>query len=356
MTAQPFETVEQHFSGGRKAYTVSRMLAWLTGLGLLHLLLSVAYARSLDRRHRVLVDDADVVASVDPLRVVVLGDSHPRNAVYDALLPSAANLANGGESLVKSWYRLKWILARTDRPIGAVLIQLEPQAFDSWHADYFQPEYVYSRYVPYLELGWVRGEPLAYLARWAKARLAPYTGELRTVGEMWNRERDFRDDLEAERFSTSRSMDEWAQTRAEWHFLGHEVDDPLQLWALDQILARLEVEGIRPIFVSYPVSAEYRSAIARMGVVEAWSAALAPVLADHPGVTWLDYHDVFSGRNDLFHDPDHVNRAGRQRFTRMLNDDLISLGVTPEESRILPRKGGPAPGVRRVEPPPPPAR
>jgi hypothetical protein len=352
VTAQPFETVEQHFAPSQKRpYTAARLLAWLVGLGTVHLLLSVAYARALDRRHRVLVADAEVVASAAPLRLVVFGDSHPRNAVYDELLPSAANLANGGESLVKTWYRLQWILDRTERPIGAALIQLEPQAFDNWHADYFQPEYVYARYVPYLELGWKRGKLLEYGARWAKAHLAPYTGELRTVGEMWNRERDFRDDLEAERFSTSRSMDEWAQTRAEWHFLDHEVDDPLQLWALDQMLTRLEAEGIRPIFVSYPVSAEYRRAIERMGVVDRWTAALAPLLAKHPGIRWLDYHDVFYGRNDLFHDPDHVNRAGRQRFTRMLNDDLIALGVTPEESRILPRKLGPAPGVRAVDPP-----
>jgi len=159
---------------------------------------------------------------------------------------------------------------------------------------------------------------------------------------MWNRQRDFRDDLEAERFSTSRSMAEWAQTRAEWHFLDHRVDDPLQVEALDEILTLLKAEGIRPIFVSYPVSAEYRQAIERMGVVDAWRTALAPVLAEHPDVTWLDYHALYFGRNDLFHDPDHVNRAGRQRFTRTLNDDLIALGITPADSKILPKKLAPS--------------
>jgi hypothetical protein len=336
---QPFETITTHFSGEvNPRYTPARLLAWLVGLGLVHLVVAGAYTRALDRRHRVLVADQAVVASAEPLRLLVLGDSHPRNAVYDDLLPQAANLANGGESLVKSRYRLEWILDRTDRPIDAVLVQLEPQSFDSWHADYFQPEYVYGRYVPYVELGWKRGKLLEYLARWSKARLAPYAGELRTVGEMWNRQRDFRDDLEAERFSNSRSMAAWAQTRAEWHFLDHRVDDPLQVASLEWILGRLKAEGIRPIFVSYPVTEEYRRAIEAMGVVDRWREVLAPVLAAHADVPWLDFHDRFFGRPDLFHDPDHVNKAGRQRFTRELNDALIALGITPAESKIAPKK------------------
>jgi hypothetical protein len=358
MTAmhQPFEVVEEHYAGGVSpaGWSWRRAASWAVGLLALHGLACAAYIGTVGARHRVILDDQAFLADARPLRLLVVGDSHPRNAVDDALLPGALNLANGGESYVKTFYRLSWLLEQGDRPVGAVLLTLEPQAFDSWHADYYQPEYVYGRYVPFLEVGLRRGRPVQYLEWWIKAHVAPYAGEARTLSEMVRGQRDFRDDLGAMKFSSAGPTEQWAlaRARADWHFQGHDYRDPLQQWAFEQTLARCASEGIRVILVSYPVSQEYWHFVEAMGPAQAMREIAGPILAAHPELVHLDYHDAFFGRNDLFHDPDHVNRAGRQRFTRLLNDDLIRLGVTPEDSAIPPRRAAPAAGRRAVEPPP----
>ncbi len=353
---QPFQAVEQHFApaGHLAPLRWGRLLAWLGGLLAVHLALSAWYTSSVNAKHRVILADDAFLADPEPVRLLVLGDSHPRNAVDDALLPGALNLANGGESYVKTYYRLRYLLERSDRRVGAILLPMEPQAFDSWHADYYQPEYVYGRYVPFLELGWRRGRPVEYANWWVKAHLAPYTGESQTIGEMLRGKRDFHDEMGIARFSSARPVEQWAlgQERAEWHFEGHEYRDALQIWAFEQTLALCDAEGIRPILVSYPVSQEYWYFAEKLGPVAAMRAVLDPLLARRPDLVHLDYHAAFFGRNDLFHDPDHVNRGGRQRFTRMLNDDLVALGVVPETSVIPPRRQRPRGGLPPIDPPP----
>lgn len=306
------------------------------GIGLLiHAVLSLAYVRTVGSQHRAVQLDSAFLDSDAPIDVLITGHSHARNAVDDRLLPNALNLAVGGEHFLKTWYRLRWLLARSDRKIGAVVLPLEPTSFTSWKADHFAPEYVWGRYVPFFELGMRKKAPWDYLGKELKARAAPYAGELETVAQYHGARDAFRVDPGLGRFDAVGPL---AQKRAALgtarnHFEGQDYDDASLQWAFLSLVNLLERRGAEIVFVSYPVTREYAYYSQRAGARAVVRDELIPRIIADPDLAWLDFEDLYFGRNELFLDADHLNTVGQAHFTRALHAELKNLGIFGPERR-----------------------
>ena len=135
------------------------------------------------RDHRAVELDEVFLGSAEPLTVLVAGASHARNGVAAEEL-GGLSIAVAGEHALKTRYRLPWLLHRSPRYVGTVILELDAISLSSWKTDGFDPEVVWGRYVPFIDLGWRRGEPVAYTGKWLLAHAAPYAGQFDAL-EFW---------------------------------------------------------------------------------------------------------------------------------------------------------------------------
>lgn len=314
----------------RPTRTLGRALRWFVGVFLIHCMLYAFWAAVVGPRHKATRSDELWYRAPEQLDVVFLGDSHPRSAIDPRLMgPRAVNLATGGEHYTKGYYRFKTLMERQPRQVRTLVIPLDPNGFTGWHADAFAPEFVWARYVDFLELGELRGDRWTYAKAWAKGNLFPYTGELRTLNQLRSKRFGFGEALASGRFDwyNPKTRARHAYEAAEVHFAGHSHLDPAQVQGFERLIDWAEGQGMTVVALSYPLTDAYLRALEtevgnpRKTVNDAVVSRLA---TDHPSVVHLDYTDFYRGQPDLFADPHHLNRRGRILFSREIRDQLVA--------------------------------
>lgn len=303
-------------------------LAWLAGFLVLHVLCSGVYVGTVGRRHRAIELDAELLRGKGPVSVLVAGSSHARNAVAAPRL-GGLNVAVAGEHGLKTRHRLPWLLDRTRRPIGAVILEWDAASLSDWKVDDYVPEYVWGRYVPFLALGWERDRPFDYGGMWLKRVAMPYVGEGDNVANLLAGTRAFQDerDLDRLRDAPPKWMRRAGADAAGVHLAGHDPFAPALVAAWEELVADLRGRGLRVVMVSYPVSEEYAAEAERLGATrDGRRALLEPRL--RPGeVDWIDLEDEYFGREGAFYDGDHLSGPARLHFTGLLAERLAALGI-----------------------------
>lgn len=303
-------------------------MGWIAGLLVVHGLVSAAYVQTVGHDHRAVELDRAFLEGDSDLSVLVAGASHARNGVAAEEI-GGLSIAVAGEHPVKTRFRLPWLLDRSERPIGAVILELDAASLSSWKADSFEPEFVWGRYVPLLELGMLRGAPLDYAGKWAKARLVPYAGELDNLMFWRAGLRAFQDEDDLDRFRGQPPawMRKSGEEAARLHLEGYSPRDPAKVWAFQGLVQELRARQVRVVVVRFPVMADYAATAEALGATpQVLDEVMAPLLA--PGeVDQLDYSAMFYDRPGAFYDGDHLNGQGRRALTRRLASDLARLGV-----------------------------
>lgn len=311
-------------------------IAAFVAMGLaLHALFYQVYVR-IGREHKAVRSDIAFLVRAPPrISLLVCGDSHPRTAIDAQILGNGVfNVAIGGEHYLKTWYRMRALVERGARQVDALLLPLDAGSFSSWHAENFAPEYVWGRYVDFLEVGRVRhqltGESLIpYAARALKAQVVPYAGELRTLNQLRTKRFGFGEDLPFGSFGALSIPDRRATAlqQAKEHFDGAEIIDPGLKWAFDNLVQWAADHHVKLVLVAFPTTRWYDRWVTRLGVrARMQREVLEPLLAD-PNVVYLDHHADYADRDDFFSDPHHLNMAGRTAFSRRLAAELRERGI-----------------------------
>ena len=215
---------------------------------------------------------------------------------------------------------------------------LDPGSFSAWHASNFAPEFIWSRYVNFFEVGRVRGEPLGYLGHWLKGRFVPYAGELRTLNQVRRKRFGFGETLPNGNLGLAepRQRRQMARHAAEQHFKGVEIMDPGLRWAFGRLLAWARAQGMTVVVVAFPVTQEYADWTDRLGARARVQAEIVTPLMDQPGVHYLDHHRLYGDRPELFSDAHHLNAQGRLRYSQHMREALRDLGVLGAASALNP--------------------
>ena len=296
---------------------VTALFAVVLGI---HCVLSVAWTTWVTPRHRAAELDRIFLERAPRTEILVAGDSHARNAVDPEVLGRALNIAVGGETYIKTTFRLPWLLDQAPETVSTVVLGLDHVSLSGWKVDAWEPESVWGRYADWGLLAQVRGRPFAYAARWVKSRLAPYAGELDTAHQLFTATRAFQDETDRNRFARqpARFMRRAGREAADLHLGGQVHLHPAQLWAFERMVEDLRDRGIRVVLVAYPVSRAYLARLDELGVAAPQTRPeVQPILA-REGVDFLDFSHRLVERPEAFYDADHLNGMGRKWFSRQL--------------------------------------
>jgi hypothetical protein len=302
-----------------------RALAFVAVGLLLHLALSALFLGTIGREHDARKMDGRWLMGPAPIDVMVAGDSHPRQAVEAPVLGRAINVAVPGEHYLKTTFRVPWLLDHGTRTVSAVLLPFDAVSFASFKDDVFQPEAVWDRYVDWQAIGARKGRRFEYAGRAAKARLAPYLGEWHTLLQYLTASRHFR--AQGGRGIGTLIHFEGGVEAARRHFLGADLRNADMVWAFRRLVDDLRAREVRVVLVRYPVSRAYFAEGRRLGADGALRDELLAELGEPGVVDHLDFERALFGLPEGFVDGDHLNPMGKRRFSRMLADQLLALGV-----------------------------
>jgi hypothetical protein len=301
----------------------------------IHVLLYVGFV-FIAREHDVRAMDARWLVGPRDVDVMIAGDSHARYAVEAPVLGAAINVAVPGEHYQKSLYRVPWLLDHGRRRTRAVILPYDAASFASFKADAFQPEFVWTKYIDWFDLGRMRDQRWVFFGKWLKARFVPYLGESDTVMEYFTSSRHFRDQNGPGGFTLNRTVTERGADVARRHLGSSKPWDPAMETAFRRLIAELEARQIRVVLVRFPMTFDYSAEIRKLGADPALRDKLFAEIGKPGVVDQLDYEGLFFGKDFLFGDGDHLAPNGKRAFTLALREDLMKMGILTHVPTVLP--------------------
>ncbi len=296
------------------------LLLLLVNAGARHVFLSMMAQGRLSRTQE------QFEAADRQIAYLVMGDSHAKMGVDPRVVGSAFNFASAGESHIQTYYKLRHVLERSGKQVETVLLSCDLHTFAGFRSHMPHNWYYWARYVDPLEVGLRRGQPGVYLARYLQGRFAPYAGEFRTVVRYLTYG------------SRSRLLDGWQPGGGDWsgvgqktlaarrktgeHFPGSGRPDECLIEYFNMALELCRQKGVGVVAVRYPVTPQYHEAMMAKAAVPNIDHAVRTVLAGHGECRLLDFSDAFFGRDDCFHDVDHLNEHGAGELSRQLRNLL----------------------------------
>ena len=110
--------------------------------------------------------DAAFAAAPDTINFLFMGHSRPLAAVDANALPRSFNYASDGEYNIQTYYKLKYILEKTDKVIGTIVMPAGHGSFQSMKDAYTYRSYYWSKYVDYLEVGNIKDDYSTHAVIW----------------------------------------------------------------------------------------------------------------------------------------------------------------------------------------------
>ncbi len=308
---------------------IVRAIGWLAGLFVIHAALSSAFHATVVADHNLTKSDNEFLAGPDHVEVLVAGASHARNAVAPrGLLVPAANIALGGDTTIKIHYRLKKLL-RAGKTADIVILSAGDEMFVDHTRDQYHPYALWGRRVNFLRLATEADNPKAMGIGWLRTWVLPYADEL-PIWIAWSMgtRSHFLDRELVGNMSRLRPRQRIQASRERYDkiFGEDEPVDPLKREYLDRTIKTLHRRNIKVVLVRYPVIPAYSRIVTARGV-RARAEAHFEEIREDDRIVYLDFVDAFNDDLGLFDDPDHLNTAGRRKFTNLLRRELQRRGL-----------------------------
>lgn len=321
-----------------KSVFVLKLLAFLLVFVCASELANTLYIKTVLSHSLLYRADAQFEAVKEDIRILVAGDSHPREDVNPQFLERSFVVASAGESIIQTYYRLDYWINRQQLDIELVLLPIDLHSFSSFRGDRFEHNDFWRKYINYRELGAAKGRPLTHALYRLEGEFAYLDGVDETISSFKAAD----DNMQHSQLvnghiagnyvsSKSRFPESQVKWRVEQHLRSNRrILDPDLVTYFLKTIAMLNANDIQVVLVRYPVSRQYFSMAQKFVDVPDFYAQIDELLAQQGAqVSILDYHDLFWQDIRYFNNPNHLNADGSEVFTRKLKIDLAQLGALP---------------------------
>jgi hypothetical protein len=262
-----------------------------------------------------------------------MGDSHTHNGFYAKEIPGSYNLSLTS-NYVTAYYLLEHYLEKENLDIEVVLLTFEMHSFYAAYSGLGRSAF-WKQYVDYFEVA-SQKDNLEDIAEVFYNRLLAdfeYVGGLdeilsmiRSYSRFKGLEMGYVIPYEEKVFEGAENLKPPNRKN-----LPKEVYlDQFMMEYFLRFLALCKKHEIDVVLVKFPVTYDhYYRFTFRFDIDEFYDEIEQIVAARNLPVYYLDYHDLYFGRNELFTDDDHLNLTGAKLFTQVLENDLIDLELIP---------------------------
>lgn len=256
------------------------------------------------------------------LDLAFFGDSHPDGDVDVSFIDNAYLFAQGGESYVETYHKLKKILETDKVKMKNLVLQLDLHTFSAKPKSkdkLFQQLYFYSKFVDLKDIAKMKEESLLSLFLQRNIMFLGKGKEFLTNALISSGA--------IEAFGSPKELTKNAKI-AYFDQFGTNPTIEISDVVFDHFLEVLRLakeKGIGVIFVKYPVSRQYELETEKNGLdkKEYYDKVFGEVdkILDEYAV--FDAYGLFFDNTEYWFDAEHLNVAGAEALSRKLNEGLV---------------------------------
>ena len=280
----------------------------------------------------------------DETRILFLGDSHTKDNINPHFINDSFNFAIRGEKYIMTYYKFKSILDNEDLNIDIISLPIDLHSFsigkDHW--DVFDLGLWYwGKYVNFYDIVNIRNEVnLLTLIDWEINYLFPFIGQGEQIFHFNSlNEIDRMKQLSSYEIICGFYKTEFDLDQIEYDTFKNDVerniDNDFKYTVFDNDLYNYFLKcvdlarenDIKVILIKSPLTIEYFNATKMYINSTDFYDKILDEISNFNNVYILDYQKTFFNNITLFKDPDHLNKIGAERLSKMVNNDLMQLGL-----------------------------
>ncbi|MBU0496544.1 MAG: hypothetical protein KKC68_08305 [Candidatus Thermoplasmatota archaeon] len=295
----------------------------LLNIGYYHLILSNTV---LERSY------SDFLEHRENIRILFMGDSHPKRDINPALINYSFNLADVGESYIQTYHKLSTVLNDPLVDLYTVVLPLDLHSFSSMRTDRIKNEWYWDRFIQYDEVfSQDTNRSIFDSVVWRFKSWFPIISKGQELIEYAFVRRESSELVKGyiisyDNYSMSSDKSIWAFFRAQSQLEDSEIMDPILVEYFKKCLILCTEQNLHIILIKYPISEHYYTAVHQfIPNLSLINDTIETIITEFPGVIMLDYQDFFFGRDDVFMDTDHLNKKGADLFTSLIRNDFKNI-------------------------------
>lgn len=276
-------------------------------------------------------------------KIIAIGSSHTQTGFNPTYIPNSFNLGIPGVDIIKSYYRIKYILEHDAAPIEYILLEISMHRFYIIQSSIFNTRWYWAKYIPlkgYIELSTLSKDLKILDAINEKIRgTFPIIGERTEILSMIRYgSPEFNYDLLVkghvqftENFSEFNATERQriSKDKAKWHFESKEINQKIITY-YKKFIELSRNHNIKVILIKYPMTQDYINATKTyiQNITAFYEQVFEKIKIYNLSV--LDYQNIFLNQTTLFRDSDHLNKWGAELLSQQINIDLKNLGAVIE--------------------------
>ena len=121
-------------------------------LGVVFLLVNIGYYQLVLSNTVLERSYEDFFGSYEGVRVLFMGDSHPKRGVNPEMIPGSFNFADVGENYIQTYYKLRGVLEYPGVDVAYVVFPVDLHSFSSMRRDQLKNAWYWNRFIAYSEV------------------------------------------------------------------------------------------------------------------------------------------------------------------------------------------------------------
>jgi hypothetical protein len=265
----------------------------------------------------------------DTLKYLMLGNSH--NRISPEILGDGFCYITPKESYQQTYYKLKYILEKTDKRPRYILLSIDPVNFSPKAENDRSFDGYWRKYLDYEELARENGDP-TYLLNQLTGSFFSYVGNYKYAymsvlffnTDMKKIKRGYFPARNYKNFAKEPKREALGYFVATTYFAGFEKN--MKIGSTDyyrRILELCKAYKIHLILLRMPLTDEYLKYACKMVDFEKLDGEIMAFTRDHCGDFELfDFRNEFHGRPEYFFNADHINPAGVEIVSAKLKEQI----------------------------------
>ena len=302
-----------------KNKTLRRILLFLLIFMLINQGIKLYFFKVSVRNHMLVKQERNFENYQGKIDFLFLGHSRPGRAIDTSKIDNSYLYCSGGESVVYTYYKLKYLLEKNPDRISTIALPIGLTTAFINHSDKNTNSFYWSKYVDYMELGEATGEYSNYLSLYLKSALFPYFEyPYIRITESFD---ELRLPMEE---ATFQQASEKARINMGTQIIEHQLKfrsfyDSVAIQYIDKTIALVKQYDKQLIYIKYPVTTYYAQALdnhdAKMTLIQ---QSIEESLMKDSAILYIDFQQRFLNHPEYFKDTHHLNDKGRDLFTDLL--------------------------------------
>lgn len=306
-----------------------KSMFFLLAAGGIHIMLYAGFMQWVKQYSQLFKAEKTLTKNDQPYDYLFLGNSHVARGIDTSIVAASFNYGFYGENVSRSYYKLKNLLEKT--PAGRfkyIVLPTEISTYTAFMYRFNKYNYYYKKIINQRE--WLRiSQDYEYQINYLLDCTFPYTHfkEVLTAESPKSKKKQ-------KQFMAIDQKSEAENTKNGYYeastLLGNgqpnDICHPVLMAYLEKTLALCRQNNLKVVFIKYPLSQYFLDASQQIiGNTPLDALASTQFIKRNSDVVVLDYESVFADCSAYFFDSHHLNQAGGEALSILVNHDLSIL-------------------------------